>query len=104
LVFGKKAELIIGRKSSSTHLNNTSAGGQATLIDATSDNVEVRRLAVKAAVALNRQVAGVDLIQHTGNGKWYILEVNNSPQLAGGAYKDKKLTAFGAFLRRYADK
>ena len=107
VVLGRAVELVIGRKSSEdsdTHLNNTSVGGTATLLEVAHTDAQIKRMAVQAARALNRQVAGVDLIQDTRDGEWYVLEVNNSPQLASGAFVDEKVATFGAFLRRYASK
>lgn len=107
LVFDKKVEMVIGRKAAEgadTHLNNTSTGGNASLIPVAEFESHLKSMAIRAAVALNRQVAGVDLIQSTKTGEWYILEVNNSPQIASGTYKEQKIQTFGKFLRRYADK
>lgn len=107
VVLDKEVKLIIGRRASQgseTHLNNTSTGGSAELIPVLSYDSAVKVIAVQAALALDRQVAGVDLIQNTDTGKWYILEVNNSPQLASGAFMNEKIKVFGTFLRQYADK
>ncbi len=107
LVFDKKVELVIGRKAADdadTHLNNTSTGGSAELIPVSELDSHLKSLAIKAAIALDRQVAGVDLIQDMITKQWYVLEVNNAPQIASGAYTEEKIIAFGKFLRRYADK
>ena len=47
-------------------------------------------MAVRAAIALDRQVAGVDLVQDSKSKKWYILEANNAPQIKSGAFVDQK--------------
>lgn len=107
VVLGRKVELVIGRQAqegSDTHLNNTSTGGTAAIISPESLGSEIRNMAVSAAAALNRQVAGVDLIQDESTKAWYILEVNNSPQLASGAFVDSKIKVFGTFLRQFAKK
>lgn len=107
VVFDKKVELVIGRRAaedSDTHLNNTSTGGSAVLVPLDEFDSELKSMSVRAAIALNRQVAGVDLIKDEKTGKWYILEVNNAPQIASGAFQEEKIKLFGKFLRRYADK
>lgn len=107
LVFHTKVGLIISRHledGNDSHLNNTSLGGVASLVDVDDCEVSVKNMAVHAALAMDRRVAGVDMIQHSKSGEWYILEVNNSPQLASGAFVDEKIKVFGAFLRQYAKK
>ena len=106
LVFGSNVEMIIERraKSKKTHLNNTSTGASATLKEPKEVPSNLKALAVKSAIALNRQVAGVDLIQDKKTDKWYVLEVNNSPQLAFGTFLDEKLNILGKFLKNYARK
>jgi glutathione synthase/RimK-type ligase-like ATP-grasp enzyme len=106
LIFNQDIELIIQRKKTdeATHLNNTSKGGSAMLVDKAAIGSEPLAMAVKAATTTNRQVAGVDLIHDNVHGGWYILEVNNSPQIASGAYINEKAALFARFLRRYAEK
>lgn len=106
LVFDKRIEMVISRMrhDDSTHLNNTSTGGRATLLDPKELDATASAMAVKAAIMLGRQVAGVDLMRSDKSGKWYILEVNNSPQIASGAYQQEKIEVFAKFLRRQAEK
>lgn len=107
IVFGKEIEMAIHRRSSdaSTHINNTSSGGTATFVDTADLPAAMQAIALKAALALNRQVAGVDILQSSErDDRWYVLEVNNSPQLAGGAYLDEKAQLFIHFLRKQAEK
>ena len=106
IVLDKKLEVAIKRQrvDTSTHLNNTSAGGNATLVNTQDIPADVKAMAIKSALVLGRQVAGVDLMQSSKTGKWYILEVNNSPQLASGAFLDEKMVAFAKFIKRQARK
>ena len=106
LVLDKKLPLIIKRlrQDDSTHLNNTSTGGSATLVELADMAPSVQAMAIKSAIVLDRQVAGVDLMQSNQTGKWYILEVNNSPQIASGAFVDEKVRVFAKFLRERAEK
>jgi glutathione synthase/RimK-type ligase-like ATP-grasp enzyme len=106
LVLDKKLALVIKRlrQDDTTHLNNTSTGGSATLIDPNGFSAPEQTMAIKAAIVLGRQVAGVDLMQSSKTGKWYILEVNNSPQIASGAFVEEKVKVVAKFLREQAEK
>lgn len=106
LVLDKKLRLIISRRraNESTHLNNTSTGGRAELIDGEKFSSSAVTTAIKSAIVLGRQVAGVDLMQSTKTGKWYILEVNNSPQIASGAFVHDKAKVFAEFLKEQSEK
>jgi D-alanine-D-alanine ligase-like ATP-grasp enzyme len=65
-------------------------------------------LSQKAADVMRRQVAGVDILQEKSTdkatGKWYILEVNSSPQLLTKKFSDEKATAMGQYLKREAER
>lgn len=106
LVLDKKLPLIIKRlrQDDSTHLNNTSTGGSAQLVDSAEMPPAVQAMAIKAAIVLGRQVAGVDLMRSKTTGAWYILEVNNSPQIASGAFVAEKAQVFAKFLHEQAGK
>lgn len=41
---------------------------------------EAAQLALDAVKAVNKDMAGVDLIQDKRDGKWYVMEVNSAPQ------------------------
>jgi D-alanine-D-alanine ligase-like ATP-grasp enzyme len=47
---------------------------------------------------MGRQVAGVDLVQDKLSGTWYILEVNNAPQLRSGSFVDEKAAMIAKFF------
>lgn len=101
LVLGGEIQLIIKRQrhDDSTHLNNTSQGGGATLVDVHELDAASRTIALEAASILRREVAGVDLMFASDTGKPYILEVNASPQVASGAFIHEKIEKYGNFLR-----
>lgn len=73
--------------------NNTSLGGEATLIPLTDVDSEIISLAVEAAKALNIKIAGADILQDKSTGKYSVLEVNRTPQLATGAFTEAKAQA-----------
>jgi RimK family alpha-L-glutamate ligase len=57
--------------------NNMSLGGKGKREDLPKSEKD---LALSAAAAVRKQMAGVDLIQSKDDKKWYIMEVNSSPQ------------------------
>lgn len=59
---------------------NVALGGIAKLASITP---EMRRLAVSSARLEKFEFAGIDLIKHKETGKYYILEVNRSPEFEG---------------------
>jgi glutathione synthase/RimK-type ligase-like ATP-grasp enzyme len=77
------------------HLNNPEGSVNASLAKVDS---MLSGMAIKAAKIMHRQIAGVDLIKHQKKGKWYILEVNNAPQLRTGSFIDEKTEAFATFI------
>ena len=57
--------------------NNMSLGGKGKMEDLPQKE---KNLALAAAQTTRKQMAGVDLIQSKDDKKWYIMEVNSSPQ------------------------
>jgi glutathione synthase/RimK-type ligase-like ATP-grasp enzyme len=103
LVFDKKPALLMRRQATErSHLNNTSTGGTAALLPLDTIDTPTTAMVVRAAAVTNRQVAGVDIVIDSKTNKWYILEVNNSPQISSGVFVDEKIAAFGTFLKRYS--
>ena len=78
------------RKDDSSHLNNTSQGASAELIELTDYSDEVISDVVMAAQLVSREVAGVDVLFNKDTGAHVILEVNASPQLATGVFLPQK--------------
>lgn len=102
LVLGRRIELVIKRTAASvgSHLNNTSQGGSATLVDVAELPAAVQKHSITAASMLERQIAGVDMVQDKSSGKWYCFEVNDGPQLATGTFLPEKHAAVATFLER----
>jgi glutathione synthase/RimK-type ligase-like ATP-grasp enzyme len=82
------------------HLNKPSGSVNARLTEIESLPVELTTLALQAAEALDRQVAGVDVVQDKNTQKWYVLEVNNAPQLRSGSFTDEKVRMFAEFMNK----
>ncbi len=100
LVMGGKVKRVIHRRAvGATHLNNTSQGGEATLVDLAILPSAVLEAAELIAAKLRREVTGVDMIQHKDTGEYFFLEANNMPQLATGSFVSEKMSA----LREYLD-
>lgn len=102
LVYGRSIAGVILRKRTSdkTHLNNTSQDGEATYLDASEFDDDFKKLAVKAASILKRQIAGVDLIIDMDTKKISVLEVNNTPQIDTGTFVDNKVHALAEYFSK----
>lgn len=102
-IMGKEMSMAIWRSSVANenplkaHLNKPTGSANAKNIEL--DNVpgEAQDLALRAADCMNRQIAGVDLAQDKVSGIWYVLEVNNDPQIRSGSYVAEK----AAMVARY---
>ncbi len=69
-----------------SHLNNTSAGAEATLLAAVPD--DLLGLCRRVVVAMNMPLLGIDVIER--DGQYYFLEANTQPLIFTGAFPDKK--------------
>jgi len=106
LVFGRRIALVIyrSRLDDSTHLNNTSQGGDARLVDLSELPNAVKTSSIVAAKVMDHGVAGVDMVQDSETGTWYCFEVNSGPQLATGAFTKEKWTAFAKYVETELNK
>lgn len=104
IVLGGDVEMVIHRiaDNTTTHINNTSTGGRATLVKPEELEPEPLDIAVKATAVVNRQVAGVDLVFDLSRKEWLVFEVNNGPQIASGSYLKVKQKVMSNFLYEYA--
>ena len=101
LVFGRQVGLVICRRrlDHRTHLNNTSKGAVASLMDLNEVPLAIVRRSVAAAQGLGLQIAGSDFMRDKHTKLWYCLEVNKAPQLYGGAFVEQKLAALAKYLQ-----
>lgn len=105
-VMGKESPLTIWRASHphknplKAHLNKPHGGPNAVKIELPDVPKEAIELATQAAGCMNRQIAGVDLVQDSQTKKWHVLEVNNAPQLREGSFSDDKVAVLAEFLKR----
>jgi glutathione synthase/RimK-type ligase-like ATP-grasp enzyme len=61
------------RQSSEGHLNNVEAGARRELFE---PDDELTRLAIQATKCIDRETAGIDIIQNSKTGEYAILEAN----------------------------
>lgn len=106
LVMGKRIVLVIHRvrKDDSTHLNNTSTGGTATLVNTNDLPSHVRLGSLRAADVVGRTIAGVDVVYDQVHNEWLFLEVNDGPQLATGAFLPEKHEQLAKYFLREVGK
>jgi glutathione synthase/RimK-type ligase-like ATP-grasp enzyme len=91
--------LIIGRKATdSSHLNNTSKGGAATIINGI--NVDILDDCQKIMQTFGRTIAGIDVIINSETSQHYFLELNSQPQVTTGAFVDEKVELFRQFFNQ----
>lgn len=86
-----------------SHLNNTSAGGSAELVNFDEFGDEVRTTVSSMRKRLGRQVTGIDIMFESATGKHYFLEANPIPQIATGSFTDQKLAALTRALVKKAE-
>lgn len=105
LIVGGKIRLVIERRrmDDSTHLNNTSQGAEAHLLDINDLNESLQNLSLHAAEIMERDIAGVDVMLEKDTGVPYILEVNASPQIATGAFDAEKTALYAQFFKELAE-
>ena len=101
IVMGDQVEYVIHRVSSNeSHINNISKGGDGETVDPSLLPDTVRMQCVDLAKYLRREVTGVDMIQHRETGQFYLLEINNMPQMATGYMVEHKLQRLDNYLSR----
>jgi len=100
LILGDQKPIVIKRMAKeNSHLNNTSQGGGAEIIDNFPVRVieEAKSLAAKAGMVL----AGVDILPDAETGEHFVLEINSQPQILTGAFVEQKQEAIKNLLKDY---
>lgn len=80
--------------------NNTSLGGEASLVPLAEMDSKAIDLAVAAARALKIRLAGADVLQNRETGEYSVLEVNRTPQLVSGSFTDEKFEVLKELLEK----
>jgi glutathione synthase/RimK-type ligase-like ATP-grasp enzyme len=99
LVAGDDYMTIRRSSNSDSHLNNTSQGGSAELIDNETLPAEILNDSRKIMQHYGMRIAGVDVIVDKNTGDPYFLEVNSQPQLMTGACLSQKETLIGNLIK-----
>ncbi len=103
LVMGDEVKMIIHRQSQDgSHLNNTSKGGLAEIVAIDSVSPEMINQCLVMSRLAGREITGVDMIQHKDTGEYYMLEINNMPQLSTGSFVKEKAKELSDFLTNWA--
>ena len=103
-ICGGEVGPILYRTRSSGHLNNTSQGSNAELLDPSKLPASVLEGCRKAAKFLERDVAGVDVVFENDDteGKYYFFEVNRAPQIENTPFEDIKAAALVNYMQSKA--
>jgi glutathione synthase/RimK-type ligase-like ATP-grasp enzyme len=102
--FDSKPVLVIKRKrqNTSTHLNNTSQGGLATLMSFSELEEKAVNACKKVCDIMGRNIAGIDLLPaNDGSSRQVFLEVNAIPQLSSGSFVDEKMDSLAKTIGNY---
>ncbi len=83
-----------------SHLNKPHGSINARELKTTEHGADITTLARKAALALDRTIVGVDLIQDRETKKWYVLEANYNPEMTSGMSVTKKAKAVARLLAK----
>ena len=98
LVVGDEV-ILVGRSAvGDSHLNNTSQGGEAVLIDVADLPKRVIDDAKRIMKHFGLTIAGVDALADKYTNEFFFLEVNAQPQLMSGAFTDEKERLLGGLL------
>lgn len=105
-VTGKEVSLAIWRSSTEhenrlkNHLNKPKGSANATNVPLDKVPGEAQDLAIRAASCMNRQICGVDLVQDSKTGIWYVLEANNDPQIRSGSFIPAKAEMVAKYFEK----
>jgi glutathione synthase/RimK-type ligase-like ATP-grasp enzyme len=101
MIYGKQINLVIKRVAKrGSHLNNVNTEDTSTLVKESFIPTSVRRIAIKAADAMQIEIAGVDMVKDKESGLWYCLEVNENPRLATGVFLTEKQAALIEYFQK----
>lgn len=98
LIAGNHVRLIKRSALADSHLNNTSKGGDAELVDIAELPAEIIEQAKLIIAKIGMSIAGVDVLYDKSTDSYSFLEVNSQPQLMTGAFVPEKEKLIGAFL------
>jgi glutathione synthase/RimK-type ligase-like ATP-grasp enzyme len=97
LLVGDDYIIIKRTAANGSHLNNTSQGGTAELVNELPSHIIEKSKAI--ASKLKFYISGIDVLQNSETGEYYFLEVNSQPQLVSGAFVDEKMKLLNKFIK-----
>lgn len=109
LVMGDNVVQVVERTNTThadplkAHLNKPHGSLNARELKTVEQGADITTLARKAALALDRTIVGVDLIQDKETKKWYVLEANYNPEITSGVSVAKKAKAVAKLLAKEGD-
>ncbi|HZJ34590.1 MAG TPA: hypothetical protein VFD55_01070 [Candidatus Angelobacter sp.] len=96
--------LVIGRSAvGGSHLNNTSKGGKAVLVNVDQLPETVINDAKRIMKHFGMAIAGVDALADKNTNEFFFLEVNAQPQLMSGAFVTEKEKLIGKLLNKLSN-
>lgn len=98
LMIGEQTVVIRRHAEAGSHLNNTSQGGTADLIEANNLPRNIISQAKDIMQQFGMSIAGVDVMADKTTQEFFFLEVNGQPQLMSGAYVEEKERAMSKLL------
>jgi glutathione synthase/RimK-type ligase-like ATP-grasp enzyme len=104
LVIGDETLVIRRTAVGDSHLNNTSKGGEAELVDTEDLPKSVFDDTKRIMESLGMTIAGIDVFSDKNTNEFYFLEVNAQPQLMSGAFIKEKEKLMGKLLDKLSDK
>jgi glutathione synthase/RimK-type ligase-like ATP-grasp enzyme len=101
-VTGGEIGPILHRARMSGHLNNTSQGSGARLVEVSELPDSVRADCIRATQIFDRDVAGVDVVFENDDteGRYYFFEVNRAPQIENTPFEEVKAAALAQYMSR----
>lgn len=108
ICFDGKPQLVLKRSrasDSTSHMNNTSQGGNSEWLDLSQVPAELLTVAEKICTIMSREMAGIDFIPNPSSPYQYsCLEVNAIPQLTSGVDVDIKMAMLKKSVNRLKER
>jgi len=87
------------RQNKDEHRNNHFLGAKGEYVKVENTDNNLKEISIKAAKAMKRDIAGVDIIVNKENGEIYVIEVNPFPGITWDTgYEEDALTSY--FLKQ----
>lgn len=100
LIVGDESIIIRRSASDGSHLNNTSQGGRAELVEPTALPAIALEQAKRLAAEQGQTISGVDVLYDPATQKHYFLETNSQPQIMSGASMPEKEQLFADYFTK----